>query len=176
MISRGVKILFSISILVFTLNSCDEREARYPVKVSSGVDYKGSIELSKRINQKEEIRFREYLKTKDDDFKRSHFGFLYNIKNNKTVLIESGDEVLYSVIIENINGKVIYTKKTKSLIVDHQGEIKGVHEGLKLMSSGANATFLFPSHKAFGYTGNNRVYPNEPLIYTVHLKEIINKN
>jgi FKBP-type peptidyl-prolyl cis-trans isomerase len=51
-----------------------------------------------------------------------------------------------------------------------------LQDGIKLMRKGEIVTCLFPSHKAFGYGGSEGINPNEPLIYTVHLKEIIVKN
>ena len=40
------------------------------------------------------------------------------------------------------------------------------------MKEGEVITFLFPSHKAYGYTGNDKIEPNQPLIYTVQLLKI----
>ena len=170
-----VKIIFSLALLV-SIASCKERIARLPVNVSSGVDYTSSIELAKKINQKEEIRFREYLKAKNEKFDRSNFGFLYKIGNNLDSLIKSGDIVKYSYIVESLGGSVIYSKRNRSLIIDHQEEIKGMHEGLKLMSEGSKATFIFPSHQAYGFHGDeNKIKSNTPLIYRVEVLEVNNK-
>ena len=40
------------------------------------------------------------------------------------------------------------------------------------MKVGETVTFLFPSHKAFGYSGYQKINSNEPLIYTVTLQKI----
>ena len=61
-------------------------------------------------------------------------------------------------------------------MVDQEELITGLQEGIKLTKEGEILTFLFPSHMAFGYTGNGKIESNQPLIYKVHLKEIINKN
>jgi len=176
MISKNIVIsIFSILTLLF-VSSCNERKPRFPIKVRTGVDYTGSIELSKRINQKEEKRLRKYLEIQDIDFDRSSFGFLYHIEKNRNPLIASGDIVKYSFIVENLNGKVFYQKQTKTLIVDHQEEIKGIHEGLKLMSEGAKATFIFPSHQAYGFHGDEKkIKTNTPLIYKVSVLKVLKK-
>ncbi|MEN8139560.1 MAG: FKBP-type peptidyl-prolyl cis-trans isomerase, partial [Bacteroidota bacterium] len=171
-----IELIFSLSLVVLFLYSCSDREPRYPVSVSSGVDYKGSIELAKKINQKEEIHFREYLENHDEKFERSHYGFLYYISNNVDSLIKSGDKVKYTFIVESLEGKVIYPMEEKILSVDHQEEIKGMHEGLKLMSQGASATFIFPSHQAYGFHGDEKkIVSNTPLVYKVEVQEVVKK-
>jgi len=50
-----------------------------------------------------------------------------------------------------------------------------LQDGIKLMKEGEIVTFLFPSYKAYGYSGNERVKPNQSLIFTVELIKI-NKN
>jgi len=170
------KIVFIISIVsILSLSSCQEQEARLPVSVSSGIDYTESIELSKKINQREERQFRKYIASQDLEFKRSNYGFLYHIENNSGELIKSKDQVKYTETVEDLDRKVIYTSVTKNLIVDHQEEIKGIHEGLKLMSEGANAVFIFPSHQAFGFHGDeNKIKSNTPLVYRIKVLKVIN--
>ena len=166
--------IFSVIIIVF-ISSCKEQEPRLPVSVSSGIDYTESIELSKKINQREEREFRKYLEKQDLEFKRSNFGFLYYITNTSSSLISSKDQVKFTEIVEDLDGVVIYKSITKNLIVDHQEEIIGIHEGLKLMSEGSEAVFIFPSHQAFGFHGDdNRIKSNTPLIYRIRVISVIN--
>lgn len=167
-------ILFSIiSVLSFT--SCRENEARLPINVSSGVDYTESIELSRKINQREERKFRKYVGNQNLKFERSNYGFLYHIENNSGDLIKSKDEVKYTTIVEDLEGNIIYKQITKSIVVDHQNEIKGMHEGLKLMNEGAEAIFLFPSHQAFGFHGDDKkIKSNTPLVYKVKVLKVNN--
>ncbi len=172
----GSKLFFFFSIITFLfLSSCKEQEPRLPVSVSSGIDYTESIELSKKINQREERKFRKYVAKQDLEFKRSNFGFIYHIENNSAELIKSEDEIRYTEIVEGLDGKIIYTSITKNLVVDHQEEIKGMHEGLKLMSEGAEAIFIFPSHQAFGFHGDdNKIKSNTPLVYKIRVIKVIN--
>ena len=49
----------------------------------------------------------------------------------------------------------------------------GLRDGIKLMKKGETITFLFPSHMAYGYHGDNeKIQSNEPLICTVRLNDI----
>jgi len=170
------KIFFLLSIgILLTISSCQETKPRLPVSVSSGVDYTQSIELSKKINQHEERRFRKYVDTQDLKFERSNFGFLYHIENNSLPLIKSKDEVLYLETVEKLDGEIIYPQIKRILLVDHQQEIKGIHEGLKLMGEGSSAIFIFPSHQAFGFHGDdNKIKTNTPLIYKIEVLKINN--
>ena len=46
----------------------------------------------------------------------------------------------------------------------------GLRDGIKLMRKKETVTFLFPSHMAFGYHGDNDlIKTNQPLICTVTL-------
>ena len=171
--NRLIIFISIFSILSFT--SCKEQEPRLPVNVSSGVDYTESIELSKKINQREERKFRKYVDNQDLKFERSNYGFLYHIENNSADLIKSKDEVKYTVVVEGLDGKLIYKRINKRIAVDHQNEIKGMHEGLKLMSEGAEAIFLFPSHQAFGFHGDDKkIKSNTPLVYKVKILKVNN--
>ena len=49
----------------------------------------------------------------------------------------------------------------------------GLRDGIKLMKKGETITFLFPSHMAYGYHGDDKkIGTNEPLICTVTLNDI----
>jgi FKBP-type peptidyl-prolyl cis-trans isomerase len=50
--------------------------------------------------------------------------------------------------------------------------IIGLRNGIKLMHKNETVTFLFPSHVAYGYHGDNRrISQNIPLICTVNLTD-----
>ena len=166
---------FKILSFIIIFVSCGRQDPRLPISVKSGVDYSASIELSKKINQREEIQFRKYKEKQNQKFEKSNFGFQYYVDNNNDSLIKSSDIVQYSLVVENLRGEVIYPKVNKQLVVDRQTDIKGMHEGLKLMSIGANAIFLFPSHQAFGFHGDdNKIKSNTPLVYKVKVTKVNN--
>ncbi|PJC60215.1 MAG: gliding motility-associated peptidyl-prolyl isomerase GldI, partial [Flavobacteriales bacterium CG_4_9_14_0_2_um_filter_35_242] len=51
----------------------------------------------------------------------------------------------------------------------------GLQNGLKLMKENEEVMFLFPSFLAYGVLGDRKkIKTNQPLIYTVYLKKIIN--
>ncbi len=50
----------------------------------------------------------------------------------------------------------------------------GLRDGIKYMHKDETVTFLFPSHIAYGYHGdNNKIGPNESLMCTVTLRNFV---
>jgi gliding motility-associated peptidyl-prolyl isomerase len=87
-----------------------------------------------------------------------------------------GDEVVYTYEIRDVNDQILYTKEElgeRNYLVDRQELISGLQDGLKLMKEGEEVVFLFPSHKAYGYSGYQKIAGNQPLIYTIELIKIL---
>ena len=141
-----------------------------------------SVERNKELKDVEEEIFR--LKMENDSINNyisSEYGFWYYYKEKDTMnnkFATTGDEVIFSYEVRNLNDSIIYSKEElgdKNYLVDKEELITGLQEGIKLMKEGEVVVFLFPSYKAYGYTGDERIGRNEPLIYIVQLKKIINK-
>lgn len=178
-----MKSKFLFFVMIVFLVSCNKQEPRKPIvrKTSSFMDE--SVERNRALNSFEEDIFK--LKMKKDslnEYINSAYGFwyFYNKKNSlDSYLPSKGDKVIFTYEIKNFQDSIIYSKEElglKNYLVDKEELITGLQEGIKLMKEGEIVTFLFPSHKAFGYTGNEKIQSNEPLIYTVNLKQIIRKN
>lgn len=111
----------------------------------------------------------------------SPHGFWYYYMQTDTINAVSpvkGDEVVFSYEIKDLKDSIIYSKEElgdKNYLVDKEDLISGLQDGIKLMKEGEIVTFLFPSYKAYGYSGFEKINSNQPLIYTVHLKKIISK-
>jgi gliding motility-associated peptidyl-prolyl isomerase len=92
---------------------------------------------------------------------------------------EFGDVVTFDYSITDLDGNVIYAEgeiPTKNYYMDKEDLFGGLREGLKLMKEGEVVTFIFPSHKAFGYYGDkNRIGTNVPIITKVTLHSINNE-
>ena len=142
-----------------------------------------SVERNTVLKNVEEDIFKQIMnKDSLNNYISSEYGFWYYYKERDTInnkLASTGDEVIFSYEVRNLNDVVVYSKEElgdQNYLVDKEELITGLQEGLKLMKEGEVVVFLFPSYKAYGYTGNERVKSNEPLIYIVNLKKIINKN
>lgn len=174
--------LIILLLLVF-LVSCENPTPRKPVARKSSTFLKESIQRNKVINKLEEDALLQLMENDSTHhYVSSASGFwYYYISRDSTLtqLPDSGDEVFYSYEIKDINNEILYTKDElgeRSYLVDKQELITGLQDGLKLMKEGEVITFLFPSHKAYGYSGYKKIGTNQPLIYTVTVNKIVYNN
>jgi len=174
---------YPIIILILTLSfiSCTSPEPRKPILRKSSTFLQESIQRNKIINKVEEAALLDVIK-KDTAHSyiasENGFWYYYQQKNTaaKTTPVSKGDRIVYTYQIEDVNGVMLYTEKEigkRNYLVDKQEIIPGLHDGLKLMHEGEKVTFLFPSHKAYGYAGYKKINGNQPLLFTVAIKEII---
>lgn len=173
-------VLITVSTLLF---SCSGPSPRKPVVRKTSTFLDESIQRNKVLNKLEEKAFQQLIKNDSlHSYINSPHGFwyYYNTKDSlATKFPEKGDKVVYSYTIKDINGNVLYTEEElgeRSYLVERQELITGLQDGIKLMKEGEIVTFLFPSYKAYGYSGYQKIQSNQPLIYTVQLKKIIKSN
>ena len=169
-----------IPILIVFFVSCDNPTPRKPVVRKSSTFLKESIQRNKVINKQEEDALLQLMASDSTNHyisSSSGFWYCYISKDStSTKLPETGDEVFYSYEIKDIYGEVLYTIDElgeRSYLVDKQELITGLQDGLKLMKEGEIVTFLFPSYKAYGYSGYKKIGTNQPLIYTVTVNKIV---
>ena len=167
--------------ILFT--SCSKQQARKPVSQTSGTFMKESIERNKKLIAEEEQLIESIISKDTLEYIASSKGYWYkyDIKTeNDTIFPKRGDIVYYNYELRNLKNELIYTKdelKPKEYFVDKENIMMGLRDGIKLMKKGETVTFLFPSHMAFGYHGDNeKIGSNEPLICTVTLNDIKKEN
>lgn len=171
--------LFLIGILI----SCGQPVPRKPITTKTSSFMETSVSLNKKLNEKEENLLKSIIK-KDSlttyIASPSGFWYTYNLKSTNTYTPKFGDQVLYACEIYNLNNEVIYSAQELGLqnyTINKQELVEGLRNGLQLMNEGDVVTFLFPSHKVFGYLGDeNKIGINQPLIYKVQLNKINKKN
>lgn len=174
------------SILVFIgilLISCIKPIPRNPVTQNSGTLMEQSVSFNKALNEQEENTFLQLIKHDSlNVYVSSPLGFWYTYtkKSNSTYIPKFGDVVTYTFEVLDVNKNVLYSKENtgvKSYAIDQQEIIEGLRDGLKIMKEGDEITFLFPSHKMYGYVGDqHKIDINQPLIYRVQLIKINKKN
>ncbi len=171
-------LIVSMALL---LASCSkQQQPRYPVSHTSGTFIKESIERNKKLVASEEKQIDSLIKS--DTLKKyiaSNKGYWYKYDNKIEAVSDSpkrGDVAYFDYEIKNILSQIIYTKaetKPQVYYVDKENIMMGLRDGIKLMKKGETVTFLFPSHMAFGYHGDNKkIGVNEPLICTVTLNDL----
>lgn len=162
--------------------SCKSPEARYPVTQNSGSYIDESVEKNKEMIAQEEDYIQQIMgKNTDTEYLNSDEGFWYyynkrSTDSTNTQTPEFGDIVVFDYSISTIDGKPIYAegeKPTREYAIDKEKLFTGLRQGLKLMKEGETVTFLFPSHKAFGYYGDqDKIGSNKPITTRVTLLEI----
>ena len=174
-----MKHILVILILSTILYSCSKSEARKPIVRKTSSFMSESIERNKLLNKAENAILMQKMKSDSlHEYKSSDYGFWYYYDQampEDDYIAKRGDVVFYSHEIRSLDNSVLYSKEdlgTKSYLVDKEELIAGLQDGFKLMKEGEEITFLFPSYKAYGYTGNDKIKPNQPLIYKVQLLKI----
>ncbi len=169
-----------IVLIVFTVFlSCSNPEARKPIVRKTSSFMSESIERNKLLNKAENAMLLKKMKSDSlHHYLNSEHGFWYYYEvemPKESYTPKSGDEVFYSHEIKSLDNSILYDKNdlgTKSYLVDKEELISGLQDGFKLMKEGETVSFLFPSYKAYGYTGNDKIQANQPLIYSVQVLKI----
>lgn len=175
------KFLFLISTAI-AIVSCKSPEARYPVSQNSGSYIDQSVEKNREMIAQEEDYIKQVMgENTSTEYLTSADGFWYYYNNRSmdslnTETPEFGDIVTFDYSISTIEGDAIYAegdKPTREYAIDREKLFTGLRQGLKLMKEGETVTFLFPSHKAFGYYGDQeRIGSNKPISAKVTLHSI----
>ncbi|MGE8341647.1 MAG: gliding motility-associated peptidyl-prolyl isomerase GldI [Flavobacterium sp.] len=174
----------SIYTLLFTvlLSSCKHHEeARRPISRASGTFMKKSADRNKKLVANEEDVIKKIIKSNP---KVKYYAtpkgywFYYDERNtNETASPRKGDIAYFNMEVKDIKGNVIYSESDlgpQTYYVDKQDIMMGLRDGIKRMHKNETVTFLFPSHMAYGYHGDNKkIGTNESLIVTVTLRNFV---
>lgn len=174
----------SIYTLLFTvlLSSCKHHEeARRPISRASGTFMKKSADRNKKLVANEEDVIKKIIKSNP---KVKYYAtpkgywFYYDERNtNETAAPRKGDIAYFNMEVKDIKGNVIYSESDlgpQTYYVDKQDIMMGLRDGIKRMHKNETVTFLFPSHMAYGYHGDNKkIGTNESLIVTVTLRNFV---
>jgi len=171
-------------MLLFTvlLSSCKQHEeARRPLSRVSGTFMKKSADRNKKLVANEEEVIKKIIKSNPKVkyyATRKGYWFSYDEKNpTETQTPKKGDIAYFNLEIKDIQGNVIYSEADlgpQTYYVDKQDIMMGLRDGIKYMHKNETVTFLFPSHIAYGYHGDNKkIGPNESLMCTVTLRNFV---
>ncbi len=174
-----MRTIYYLAVIMILASSCGQPEARKPIVRKTSSFMSESIERNKLLTQAEnELLQKKMAEDSSRVYLNSEYGFwyYYDVREDSIAsMAESGDLVRYDHEVLDLAGEVIFSKEelgTREYRVDRQELISGLQDGIKLMREGEKVTFLFPSHKAYGYTGAERINPNQPLVYKVELIEV----
>lgn len=174
-------VIYFFLMLLF-LTSCNKPTPRYPIINKNSEYFKEIIDQNKLLVEFQDKAFKDYIAAHPEtQYINSQSGFWYaylkqNTESHQTP--KTGDTVIFSYQITDIDNQIIYKIEElgeQSYVIDKEQRETGLRKGLKLMKENEVVTFLFPSFLAYGVLGDRKkIKTNQPLIYTVYLKKIIN--
>ncbi|KAF2516402.1 gliding motility-associated peptidyl-prolyl isomerase GldI [Flavobacterium foetidum] len=175
---------FSISVFaaaVLVVSCKHPEEARRPKNVSSGSFMKKSIDRNKKLVANEEDVIKKIIKSnpkiKYYATPKGYWFYYDERNNNETATPRKGDIAYFNLEIKDISGKIIYSESDlgpQTYYIDKEDIMMGLRDGIKRMRKNEVVTFLFPSHMAYGYHGDNKkIGPNQSLICTVTLRNFV---
>jgi gliding motility-associated peptidyl-prolyl isomerase len=179
--SKLILFAFLVTILV---SSCKQpQEARKPLSQASGSFMKKSAERNKKLIAGEEGQIDSLIKSNPKiKYFASTKGYWYTyvVQNlQDTLTPKKGDVAFFDYEIKDLKGNVIYSQlelRPQTYAVDKQNIMTGLREGIKLMHKKEKVIFLFPSHIAYGYHGDDKkIGTNQPLLCTVTLHNFISE-
>jgi gliding motility-associated peptidyl-prolyl isomerase len=178
------KLLIIVLFAFLLVSSCKQnQEARKPLSQTSGSFMKKSIARNKKLVAGEEVQIDSVIKGNPKiKFQAAKNGFWYTyIEQNKldTLTPKKGDVVFFNYEIKDLKGNIIYSELElgpQTYAIDKQNIMTGLREGIKLMHKNEKVNFLFPSHIAYGYHGDEKkIGPNQPLSCTLTLHNFIDE-
>lgn len=178
------KLILLAGLVALSVSSCKQsQEARRPLSQASGTFMKKSAERNKKLIAGEEGQIDSLIKSNPKiKYLASTKGYWYTyvVQNiQDTLTPKKGDVAFFDYEIKDLKGNVIYSElelRPQTYAVDKQNIMTGLREGIKLMHKNEKVIFLFPSHIAYGYHGDDkRIGPNQPLMCTVTLHNFISE-
>ncbi len=163
-------------LLFLILLACESPRARKPLNAKKSSFIQSSIDRNKKINAQQEQLIKQVI-AKDSSrvYQNNPSGFWYAFLNkteNRSLPVR-GDEVGFSYKISTLDGEILYDEMDLgevNYLVDKEDLVAALRLGVKVLSKGEAATFLFPSHLCYGYQGDgDKVGINQPLRFTLQL-------
>lgn len=176
---KYIQKLSLLILIAIVMMACKQQQARKPISRSSGSFMQESIERNKKLIAGEEGKIDSIIKSNPKIkyiASKKGYWYYYDVKNDKdTLRPKKGDIAFFDYEIKDFKGNVVYSEvelKSQIYVVDKQNILTGLRHGIKLMHRNEKVTFLFPSHMAFGYHGDEkRIGTNIPIICTVTLND-----
>lgn len=172
---------FAFLFAVLLVSCKHPEEARKPISRASGSFMKKSADRNKKLIANEEDVIKKII-TSNPKVKyyvsKKGYWYTYEERNvTDTLRPKRGDIAYYNLEVKDIKGNLIYSEADlgpQTYYIDKQDIMMGLRDGIKLMHKNETVTFLFPSHIAYGYHGDNKkIGTNVSLICTVNLRNFV---
>lgn len=175
MINIGKFFFIALVITAFGCNGCGEKREVTEHDIAKAQER--LIKESKKIHEKEIKEIDKYIHERKWPMQQTTTGlryWIYQVTDMLRPLDEDIVSISYSISL--LDGALCYETtdaNPKYVRIGRDNVETGLHEALKLMRAGEKAKFIFPSHLAFGFTGDsNKIPPNASVVYDIHLLSI----
>jgi len=166
------RILLVCLVAILGTSCKQHEEARRPVSQASGTFMKKSVDRNKKLIASEQDQINAIIKSNPKiKYMASTKGYWYTyiVQNTlDTLTPKKGDVAFFDYNLKDLKGNMIYSEvelRPQTYSVDKQNIMTGLREGIKLMHKNEKVIFLFPSHIAYGYHGDEKkIGTNQPLL------------
>jgi len=171
-----MKSIFFVLTLLFLI-ACKGKNSRPMTDQEVARAQKEMIEENKRRHNDEMKAIKEFIAKNNWPMVETATGLHYWVyEKGQGPQARKDDHVRISYTISLPDGTICYTAsdtEPKEAHIGHGSIESGMHEALQLMHVGDRAKFIFPSHLAFGFTGDSGKIPqNASVVYDIHLLSI----
>lgn len=169
---------FSIIIVVLLATACKERNQRTVNESDMARAQKDLIKENRKQHTDEMKQIKAFVADAKWPMQETATGLHYWIyEPSQGTQALKHQHVLIAYKISLLDGTLCYEASPanpKDVFIGHDNVETGLHEALQLMHEGEKAKFIFPSHLAFGFTGDSGKIPqNASVIYDIHLLKIL---
>jgi FKBP-type peptidyl-prolyl cis-trans isomerase len=173
----NIYLFVFISLLTF-LNACRDKSNGSQTNQEMARTKKELVEENKRNHQAEIATIKTFIDTSRWPMQETRTGLHYWVyESGQGEQAKKDDRVLITYTISLLDGTTCYktdAEDAKEIHIGHGNIETGMHEALQLMHSGDKARFIFPSHLAFGFTGDSQKIPQRAtLVYDIQLLKIL---
>jgi FKBP-type peptidyl-prolyl cis-trans isomerase FkpA len=167
----------SFLLLVVMLVSCKGKGPRPMTDQELARAQQDMVMENKRQHEEEMKKIKAFIAEKQWPMQETATGLNYWIYEPGTgKQAHKDDHVWIAYTISLPDGTICYTAtpaEPKEIHIGHENIESGLHEAMQLMHEGDKARFIFPSHLAFGFTGDsNKIPQNATVIYDIQLLRI----
>lgn len=171
---------YAITILLMTSallwSSCRQTPV-VDIDNTSGQRIKESmINANKVVNHSEETMIDGYVQRRGWDMQRLKCGArMWICHSGNGQPIRNDDTVAVNYKLETLDGTVIYSNQTDTLVVGRRDATAALNEALLQMNQGSQAWLIAPSESAYGVAGDgDRVGSRTVVVYYINMETILN--
>jgi FKBP-type peptidyl-prolyl cis-trans isomerase FkpA len=168
----------SVLIILLLTSSCKERNQRTVTDADMARAQQQLINENRKQHNDEMKNIKSFIADAKWPMQETGTGLHYWIyEPAQGAQAQKDQHVLITYKISLLDGTLCYEAtpaEPKDVFIGHDNVETGLHEALQLMHEGEKAKFIFPSHLAFGFTGDSGKIPqNASVIYDIHLLKIL---